>query len=461
MRYGHSAVMHNSAMWIFGGFECTGRVSDEIFMWSVTDNSWKSVQTEGAIPPRYFHSAAEYGGNMYVVGGLLENGRDVAPLDLVHVYNFQSHKWCSLHLIGNIPSPRWGSAYALDHTGGMFYTFFGMHSGKEKEFLWLLDFKKGVWAAKRARGHPLKFNTHFHAAACIINGNLYITGGQTFADKHPVVNEVMTIYLQSQKSGQVNICDLPDEILPLIFSFLPTAVDIARCGRVCHRWYHIATTTDSLWAQFARENIFMGGLTSRQKVVASALPRALPENVTSLKVTVVGDSAVGKTATITTFTFGRYQEVPMMGIFDVPQKTLQISGHVITLSLWDTNGEPDYDRLRVLSYPRTDIFIVMYSVTSKNSLSTVETKWIPEITSQCPSVPFVLVGNKIDLRSRESLNPDMVTLTEGETVAKKYKVHSTEISATENRNVVQLFEGLVWLVLQNVPHHKQSNCCLQ
>merc|ERR1712224_711449 len=66
--------------------------------------------------------------------------------------------------------------------------------------------------------------------------------------------------------------------------------------------------------------------------------------------------------------------------------------------LWDTAGQEDYDRLRPLSYPNTDVFIVCYSIISPTSLENVGNKWLPEIRHHCPNSPFLLVGTKSDLR---------------------------------------------------------------
>ena len=67
-------------------------------------------------------------------------------------------------------------------------------------------------------------------------------------------------------------------------------------------------------------------------------------------------------------------------------------------SLCDTAGQEDYDRLRPLSYPQTDVFLVCYSVVSPSSFENVKEKWVHEITHHCPRTPFLLVGTKIDLR---------------------------------------------------------------
>lgn len=49
-----------------------------------------------------------------------------------------------------------------------------------------------------------------------------------------------------------------------------------------------------------------------------------------------------------------------------------------TLGLFDTAGQEDYDRLRPLSYPQTDVFLVCFSVTSPASFENVKEKWFPE-----------------------------------------------------------------------------------
>ena len=76
-----------------------------------------------------------------------------------------------------------------------------------------------------------------------------------------------------------------------------------------------------------------------------------------------------------------------------------IGGEEITIGLFDTAGQEDYDRLRPLSYPQTDVFIVAYSIASPSSFENVTTTWIPEIRQHCPETAMILVGMKEDLRN--------------------------------------------------------------
>lgn len=68
-----------------------------------------------------------------------------------------------------------------------------------------------------------------------------------------------------------------------------------------------------------------------------------------------------------------------------------------TLGLFDTSGLDNFDRLRPLSYPQTDVFLVCFSVVEPKSLENVREKWVPEIVHHCKRTTFLLVGTKIDL----------------------------------------------------------------
>lgn len=75
--------------------------------------------------------------------------------------------------------------------------------------------------------------------------------------------------------------------------------------------------------------------------------------------------------------------------YSAPMVVDQIS---VSLGLWDTAGQEDYDRLRPLSYPQTDVFLICFSVASPSSFENVTSKWYPEIKHHCPDAPMILVG---------------------------------------------------------------------
>jgi small GTP-binding protein len=50
------------------------------------------------------------------------------------------------------------------------------------------------------------------------------------------------------------------------------------------------------------------------------------------------------------------------------------SGKLTELALWDTAGQEEYDRLRPLSYPDTDLLFVCFAIDCPNSLENVMDK---------------------------------------------------------------------------------------
>ena len=93
----------------------------------------------------------------------------------------------------------------------------------------------------------------------------------------------------------------------------------------------------------------------------------------------------------------------------------------IELSLWDTAGQEEFDRLRSLSYDDTHTIMLCFSVDSKDSLENVESKWVGEIAENCQGVKLVLVALKCDLRERGSDDEDQVDQNGREKVMIDYK----------------------------------------
>lgn len=56
------------------------------------------------------------------------------------------------------------------------------------------------------------------------------------------------------------------------------------------------------------------------------------------------------------------------------------------------------DRLRPLSYPSTDIFVICFSLVTPVSFNNVKSKWAQEVTHHCPDAKILLVGTKCDLK---------------------------------------------------------------
>ena len=112
-----------------------------------------------------------------------------------------------------------------------------------------------------------------------------------------------------------------------------------------------------------------------------------------LKLVIVGDGACGKTCLLMVFRNDEFPPDYVPTVFENYVKELTVDDKNIELELYDTAGQEDYDRLRPLSYPGSDVILVCYSVDSPNSCDNVKERWAPEVEQFCPRVPVVLVGN--------------------------------------------------------------------
>ena len=129
---------------------------------------------------------------------------------------------------------------------------------------------------------------------------------------------------------------------------------------------------------------------------------------------------------------------------------IEHKGKSVELALWDTAGQEEYDRLRPLSYPETDLLFVCFAIDCPNSLENVLDKWYPEVLHFCPTTPIILCGLKSDLRSKrtciellktQGLTP--VTQQQGKAVAQKMGAMYMECSSKEMSGVHEIFETAI------------------
>lgn len=159
-----------------------------------------------------------------------------------------------------------------------------------------------------------------------------------------------------------------------------------------------------------------------------------------------------------------------------------IEGKPVSLGLWDTAGQEDYDRLRPLSYPATDVFLICFSIDDPASYANVRAKWFPEISHHMSTAAegpdgkrarIILVGTKLDLREDSETierlrrdNTAPITYQQGLQLAKEIgAVGYMECSALTQQGLKAVFDEAIRCVLfptkeeQEAGKGAMKSCC--
>lgn len=182
----------------------------------------------------------------------------------------------------------------------------------------------------------------------------------------------------------------------------------------------------------------------------------------SLKVVVVGDTGTGKSSMVSRLSSKPFQEDYKPTMFDNFAATILVDGNPYHLSLFDTAGKEDFNKLRVLSYLNSDVFVICFSVTNPDSLTNVQEYWVPEIRHYIPYVPFVLVGTQIDLRKdgmeKQVVRSSFVSPKQGMDLANKIGACSyLECSALTDEGLEELKSDII----SASQAHKERRCSQQ
>jgi len=188
-----------------------------------------------------------------------------------------------------------------------------------------------------------------------------------------------------------------------------------------------------------------------------------------VKCVLLGDEKVGQYCLLLTYSNKKFTFGYMINSWNA---NITVDNNPIQLTIVPTACGKDYDALRPLVYPSTDIFLLLFSVIDRESFDNVRNKWLPELQMHCPTTPYMLVGTKADLR-KALLSPEddafeatrnrrvgaEISVEEAKEFAKQLKaVDYVECSARSVDTINVVFELAVRNVIKS--QIKQKSCVI-
>ena len=166
-----------------------------------------------------------------------------------------------------------------------------------------------------------------------------------------------------------------------------------------------------------------------------------------IKVTLIGESSVGKTCIINRFCKGLFTpDVDSTLGANYSQKRIERNGQKIRLDLWDTAGEEKYRAIGRHFYKESYIVCLVYDITNKDSFENLKSIWYPELKEYGEEYKIIaLIGNKLDLYLDEKVSEE-----EGKKFANEINAVYKRTSALEGLGLEDLFNELVDRYLSEV-----------
>jgi len=154
-----------------------------------------------------------------------------------------------------------------------------------------------------------------------------------------------------------------------------------------------------------------------------------------LKLIILGESGVGKTAILNKYVNGKFIEEHKATIgADFLTKDLTLDDKLVTLQIWDTAGQERFQSLGNAFYRGSDACVLVYDISNDQSFKKIE-EWRSNFIAQAQpdepnKFPFLLLGNKLDKD-----NQRQVDKLQAENYARSHQMLFYETSAVNGANI--------------------------
>jgi small GTP-binding protein len=158
-----------------------------------------------------------------------------------------------------------------------------------------------------------------------------------------------------------------------------------------------------------------------------------------MKVLVCGAAGVGRKTFLSYLARNKFnQNFSLTSGADILSMGVELTpGEMVELSLWYIGGQSRFQNIRRALYKGTSGAIFVFDLTLPESLDQVAAVWLPEVLkSPRENLPFLLVGNKVDLVNESS---DHAGRDGARELAEQNGMHYIEVSAISETDISEVF----------------------
>ena len=184
-----------------------------------------------------------------------------------------------------------------------------------------------------------------------------------------------------------------------------------------------------------------------------------------MRISLLGDSGVGKTCIINKYLFDKFSEThnSSIGIEKNDKRLKMNDGNELKVIIWDTAGQERFRAMSTNTIKGAQGIVLVFDNTKKVTFDNLP-NWIKDVKEVKDNIPIVIFGNKCDLIEKTEVEKD-----EAEQFAKDNEMEYFETSAKQNINIENGFKCIIdkayetaqeedGLALKKTQKKKKSRC---
>ncbi|MBD3230382.1 MAG: GTP-binding protein [Candidatus Lokiarchaeota archaeon] len=130
------------------------------------------------------------------------------------------------------------------------------------------------------------------------------------------------------------------------------------------------------------------------------------KNVVRYKMVIFGNVKVGKTSLLERYVNDRFQDsyISTLG-YNVYEKRISYKDSEISLMIYDIGGQEKFREVRKKYAEGANTAFIVYDITNLESFENI-VNWRNDLEQFSGDIPFVLIGNKVDLENSRKVSKE-------------------------------------------------------